>query len=515
MQITFLGHAGFLVETEDCLVLIDAWCNPFGAFDGGWFQLPCNHHLIDYIVKQFSETNKQKLVYVSHEHKDHFDPCTLAQLEEFNFKYILPNFRRTLLHDGIKKITKNDIILCHDEETFVFGSTTIRLYVDDAELNRDSAILIKDAKHSFLDINDCKIHDRLQTIYHDFGKINVFAAQFSGATWHPTCYDYSKSEYEKISNKKIRSKFESVARGIEILQCDVYIPSAGPACFLDPKLLSYNFEPVNIFPREHVLEEFLQKRLKPGFTKVCTMFPGDVLDNHLELISDFNKANYRTNFENYIQTYAKNVNDFFERRNSQNVSQEGILENLKLEFQHKLDRFISHKKIERNLYIGVNEIENSWICIDFTNAKANIVHEIPAENYYMMKASTVDYKRVLDEYMTWEDFSLAFRMRLNREPDIYQVLMQGFLILETDDLEHFCHHISNLENNHERITVEAAGNTYSINRYCPHQGADLKYAWIEEERYLVCPRHRWRFDLQDEGNCEKNSGCIHAIPLSE
>jgi UDP-MurNAc hydroxylase len=515
MNITFLGHAGFLVETNDCLILIDAWCNPFGAFDGGWFQLPCNHHMIDEVLIKFHSSSKQKLVYVSHEHKDHFDPWTLEQLEKYSFTYILPKFRRTLLYDAIKKFTKNEIILCHDEETFQYGNTLIQLYVDDAELNRDSAIFIKDEKHNFLDINDCKIHDRFQTIYKTHGKINIFAAQFSGATWHPTCYDYTLEEYQNISSKKIRSKFESVARGIEILQCDVYIPSAGPACFLDPQLISMNFEPVNIFPREQVIETFLGKRLKHDYTKVNTMYPGDILDENLQLHSTFNKIQYQENFETYIQTYAKNMNDFFERRKKQNTYKESILEELSKVFQAKLEKFISHKKIERNLYIGVNEIENAWICIDFVQAKSSIVYSIPAENYYLLKASTIDFNRVLEGYMTWEDFSLAFRMRLNREPDIYQVLMQGFLILEVDDLEHFCNHISNLENSHERITIEAGGNKYSINRYCPHQGADLKYAWIEEERYLVCPRHRWRFDLNNEGNCERNSGCIHAIAFSE
>ena len=122
---------------------------------------------------------------------------------------------------------------------------------------------------------------------------------------------------------------------------------------------------------------------------------------------------------------------------------------------------------------------------------------------------------MIDKHLTWEDYSLSFRMKLNREPDVYQVLMQGFLILEKNDLNYFCDKILEIENRTERIIVEVGGCKYSIDRYCPHQGADLTYAWIEDDQYLMCPRHRWPFDLKDGGNCKGNSGSIHAICLEE
>jgi UDP-MurNAc hydroxylase len=54
-----------------------------------------------------------------------------------------------------------------------------------------------------------------------------------------------------------------------------------------------------------------------------------------------------------------------------------------------------------------------------------------------------------------------------------------------------------------------------VNRFCPHQGADLTGAWVEDGRYLVCPRHRWHFDLSDEGKCMTNCTSIHARPATE
>jgi UDP-MurNAc hydroxylase len=119
----------------------------------------------------------------------------------------------------------------------------------------------------------------------------------------------------------------------------------------------------------------------------------------------------------------------------------------------------------------------------------------------------------LDGRLTWEDFSLTFRMRLNRQPDVYQTLVQGFLIMEAEDLEAFCRRLLAIESSRERIPVEAGGCRYTVNRYCPHQGGDLSEGWVDDDRFLVCPRHRWRFDLHQGGRAEGNDGTIDAIAL--
>lgn len=514
MQITYLGHAGFIVETNDCVVLMDAWLSPRGAFDSGWFQLPCNHFMIDAVHQVFKHSTKEKLVYVSHEHKDHFCKDTLLQLEPYDFAYVIPQFKRDLLYRHILQFTTKKINLLHDEEKIKIGNTTLEFFLDDNELNRDSAILIQDEARTFLNMNDCKLNDRLPAIKQKVGNIDYFTTQFSGATWHPTCYEYEKAEYERISIRKNRGKFESVAKAIETVEPSIFFPSAGPPCFLDPKLIHYNFQEINIFPREHKIKSFLQKRLDIS-VQLESLYPSDVIDSNGKIIRIKRFNDYTTNFKNYVEQYAESKQELFQNKYSRNVEVESVFNDLQIAFQQKLNAFTAHKTIERNLYITCPELPQQSICINFKDKKAMIEPMVPEQNFYRLDASIFDFKRVLDGCMTWEDFCLTFRMRLFREPDIYQVLMQGFLILEKEDLQRFCEHIYNLENNNERITIEIGGNTYSMHRYCPHQGADLKHAWIEEERYIVCPRHRWRFDVLNEGKCEQNDGCIFAIPLSE
>lgn len=517
MEITFLGHAGFLVETEKSILLIDSWLSPNGAFDGGWFQFPRNHHLAD-LVKQKLFSKKQIYVYVSHEHKDHFDIDFLKSIEKFDFKYIIPIFRRPLLLNKITSFSSKEIILCEDEALIRLNDEEyIKIYIEDSELNRDSAILFSSNSKKFLNLNDCKIHDRLNKIKQTEKEIDVFAVQFSGATWHPTCYDYSEEQYQKISRKKKLSKFEATAIAIENIAPKVYLPSAGPACFLDPDIIHINFEKENIFPRNNQVIEYLNKRLKSCTPQIPDITPGDkiILKKEIEIIESHHQKINDNNFEEYILNYANDYKDFFNtiKKPLDNSVFIKIGENLIDELKEKLSNFKSKNKIERPLYIKFKDHPSQLIKVSFQANSVELVKEKSEENFYSIEVNSYDIKRVLEGFLTWEDFSLTFRMKLNREPDVYQVLMQGFLMLEKEDLNYFCDKILEIENRNERIIVEIRGCKYSIDRYCPHQGADLTHAWQEDDKFLICPRHRWAFDLENGGQCKLNSASLNAIAL--
>jgi len=81
MQITILGHAGFCVETKESIVIIDPWLSKTGAYEASWFQYPKNHHMGDYVQELLSTSPKNKYIYISHEHKDHFDIDFLQSLK--------------------------------------------------------------------------------------------------------------------------------------------------------------------------------------------------------------------------------------------------------------------------------------------------------------------------------------------------------------------------------------------------------------------------------------------------
>jgi UDP-MurNAc hydroxylase len=85
--------------------------------------------------------------------------------------------------------------------------------------------------------------------------------------------------------------------------------------------------------------------------------------------------------------------------------------------------------------------------------------------------------------------------------------------MEPEDMNSFCSNLLEIEQRQKRIIIEAGGTRYSIDRYCPHQGADLSQGWLSEGRFWTCPRHRWNFALDKEGQCMTSKGSIHAICL--
>lgn len=516
MDITFLGHAGFCVETAETILVTDPWLSPVGAFDSAWFQFPRNHRMAPFVEEKLQSEGKDKYIYISHEHKDHFDPAFLRTLTNRDFTIVIPTFRRTALADALRAYECKELRICRDGESIPLKDGYLRLFIDDSEVNRDSALFLRAGGRTFLDFNDCKLYDCLPQMLREEGQIDIFSCQFSGATWHPTCYEYEQQEYDRISRKKKLTKFEAVARAIDTVRPAVYVPSAGPACFLDPMLFHLNLQPVNIFPHSPRLLEYLSRRLPRAQTQ--EMMPGDVLDVSTGALKF--QAEERVTDANRLQVlnaYAADYARYFEERKQRSTHDaKEVLSRLQSELQRKLRFMQLADRIRAPLYVWFSDCVEHCLRVDFVERTVRPqVGHFNGDSYYSISAPSWEIARVLDGHLTWEDFSLTFRMRLSRNPDLYQPLVQGFLIMDAEDLNYFCGKVLALESRKERIMIECNGVRYAIDRYCPHQGADLRHAWLDQQRYVTCPRHRWQFDMLKEGRCLTNSSSINAVSLDE
>lgn len=517
MRLTFLGHAGFLLETPRATIVLDPWLSPHGAFDSSWFQLPQNHHLAEWVREKLSDPSKEHFVYVSHEHRDHFDPVFLASLPTQEITAIVPFFKRSAFRNEMADLEWRRLVLCKDEVEIPFADGLIRLYVSDSTLNRDSAIFVRAVTGSFLDLNDCKIHDRLEAIVKQEGPPTAFSAQFSGAIWHPVRYDYDERTHAIVSKKKMFSKFEAVARAIKTLSPNLYLAAAGPACFLDPDLLHENFRKTSIFPRAPEFFRFLEKRLGNVATRFVEPMPGDAFDLMTGQAYEVQDRLTDENHEAYVRAYAERMEEVLaaRRRNISQLECRKIVDRLEAVLREKLDRLTLRDRITMPLYVQVEEVPDSTLRVDFPAAKIERVDAIPEDGRHSLRARAGDLLPLVDRKITWDEFLLSLRFTMSRRPDVYDPVLHGFLAIEAEDLPAFCDHILAAESRQERMLVQIGTRRYSVHRYCPHQGADLSQAWIEKGRYLVCPRHRWQFDLENEGKCTFNDCSIRAVALPE
>ena len=546
MKLTYLGHAGFCLETDLSILVMDPWLGGQGAFDASWFPFPKNEACAEFVRDRLTIQNKEKFIYISHEHQDHFDATFLASIKQFDFTFILARFDFPIVKNKLIDMgySQEKMVILEDQEQFHLPDALVTLFMIDDELNCDSSILVKTKHASFLNINDCKIHDRLHHISHTYGPITVFTCQFSGASWYPTCYQMSKAIYQQACEKKIADKFFAVLEAIKTVKPLLYLPSAGPPCFLDPNLLHLNFE-LNTYPRAHQLIDYLDHKGE-SVSKWTKILPGDILD--LNTLNFIYKSSEVIDFKPYVLEYAKSYQKLFQERHKANccVNAEQVFSALKpnllrklaalKEINHQVKTFaeptfrgVSAESMdpvdeprgvvsERNcrqplLYWRIAEYPDLMYCLDLANQTIKEVSDIADQNHYVrITAPAWQVNKVLEKQISWPDFALTFRLSIERVPETYDTILHGFLILDAEKIASFCEkHAAHLRKK-ERIIISVGDKKYSILRYCPHQGADLAEGHVEGASW-VCPRHQWSFDLARRGQCNLNQSCIGAIEM--
>jgi UDP-MurNAc hydroxylase len=514
VRITYLGHAGFCVEDDRTVVVMDPWFSNDGAFDAAWFQYPPNRHVAGFVTDRLADASKRRYLYLSHEHADHFDVGFLRSLPDLGCTVIAPCFRRAEFGEKLGELGFADVRQLSHRERVPLEHGFLQLYLDDSELNRDSALLVSMRGKAFFNMNDCKLFDRLDEVRDDAGSIDAFACQFSGATWHPVCYSYDEQRYAAIAKRKVFAKFESVARAIEKLEPKMYLPSAGPPCFLDPELYHRNFEDPTPFPSPEKVEWYLSRRLRRIATEVARIGPGATIEmEDVPRVSQTGSIVDDASRAQVLEAYAAEHRETFRSRDDVSLdAATALLVRLRDAFAGKLEYVSIADQVEVPMYFRLREHAEWAVRVDFPDRTATVVREESQGDFYDLTAPSWQVCRVLDGCLTWEEFALTFRVSIRRNPDVYQPILHAFLLMDAEDLQRWCEMVQTIANGRERISVRSGEHEYSVLRYCPHQGGDLSEGWIESG-CIVCPRHHWRFDLARGGACTTNAASIDAVMI--
>ena len=506
MNLTYIGHAGFLIETDKSIILNDPWVSEGGAFDYSWFQFPRNDYYFDFLINKLNNSQKEIFIYISHEHKDHFDKKFISSLKK-DIKYLIPNFRRKIFENQLNEIVdKKNIHLFNDSETKLFNEINFTIFVDDNESDHDSALLMKYNDKTFLNLNDCHIFDRSSYIKKNFGNIDLYTCQHSGANWHPICYDYPEDRKQKIGRNKSLSKYVSILNSIKELNPKLWVPSAGPPCFLDPELFHFNFEDNNTLTHQEEVINYLQKfkiETKISYLNLHDQFSFEKMSfthRDKDPIYKIDTEKYKKHLIDYQSSYLDKINSLKSQKSNQEY--ENILNKLKENLSKKINSFPKEKDYKIKIIFSFNDFSVKSLIVDFSNLTINYLDKdvILKDKYYYIQCPLWQYESIINGTLTWEDFSACFRMNLSRVPDIYDTLIHGFLYLEAEDIPFLSDYLDKVSLNDETVEITSDNCKYKISKYCPHQGADLSYGWTDENGNWVCPRHRWKFDL-DTGKC--------------
>lgn len=480
VEITYLGHAGFVVEAGGTRILMDPWFHP--AFLRSWFPFPDNRDLLDTVLGQ-----RFDLLYISHTHEDHYDRRLLEMLDK-DVTVLVPKYRSKALERGLRQLGFQDLVLLDHQASHPVTDGIVATMVLDTSHKEDSGLLLDIDGFRFLDLNDCN------TALSDLpGDIDLLAAQFSGAMWYPNCYDYPPQVMRERVESVRGDLLQTLATKVEITGARSYLPSAGPACFLDPDLAAYNDPDATIFPRWEDVEETF--RASSPAVDVVRVGPGSRV--RVGQHGRVERLDARPRLSEDLDAYRERRRDEWEP------------------FADLDDRPVTTAELEA--YFGRLQQFNKRFLGDFTKdvrliagsrhfgvrlGKLAQYFEIEGEEPYDPEYTLLMEPRVLraviDGVTGWEEALLSMRVGLHREPDVFDLTFMSLLRYGI----HPAQTMQMLRERNNTETIERDG--LRMPRFCPHAGEDLTYATVADGR-IECPRHHWVWDVSTGACLEKGN----------
>ena len=506
-ELHFFGHACLRLRTRGGGVITDPWFSRDGAFFRAWFQFPENAPLEEEAFDRVTD------IVVSHNHADHFDPPVLARAlaADANRRLHIAKFATPWFTDRVRRSLPEfvDRIVEHTgwEWFEAIGGLRVRFVPEESPGQIDAAIVITDGERTWVNLNDARLSpDQLGRIRREAGSVDMLALQASGASEYPVNYTYDADDMQRRLIEKRRLKFEHAERIIDDLDPRRVLFFAGPPCFLDPALRHFNERrDDSVFPDQLDIVGHYSGPRPDIVRRTWFALPGERLDDEIlwdrtDLASS-RMTPYREK-ENYVADYARRREDMLAIDDVAPPAED----DLRRHFGSlvTLSSWASRRiggEVEFHVH-GAGQ-ESIWT-VDFSQEKVRPgAAEFPL---YVLHAPAFSVADVVAGHATWDDIFLSLRMtfdeRTKRFVSHLKTLLKYADAKMLDELETY---EAKLRRAADRFEVEHDGRRYSVQRHCPHAGADLSKHGRVEDGAVVCMAHRFVFDLQT-GQCRNADG---------
>jgi UDP-MurNAc hydroxylase len=508
MRVTSVGHAGFFVETAAGSILCDPWVNP--AYFASWFPFPDNSRL------DWDRFGACDFLYISHLHKDHFDPRHLARYVNKDATVLLPEYPVPDLQRALEGLGFHDFFETKDSVKHVIVRSGESLEVMIMSLTTpadgplgDSALCVSDGQTTVFNMNDARPVD-LTPLHENFAAIDIHMLQFSGAIWYPMVYDMPERAKEAFGSQKRQRGMDRCRQYITDIGATWVIPSAGPPCFLDDELRTMNDvygDPSNIFPDQVV---FIEQMERHGNDNGLLMMPGSTADlAGARLVSrshpipdDDVIALFTTAKAEHIQRYADRMQGVIEAEKANWAPHDGIplIGALRAKFEPIMA--LSDQVCDGIGYPVALNLGAETVVLDFPK---RVVREcISGERFrYEFDIDPALVRTVLrDDEPDWSNsIFLSLRFAARRVGGYNEFLYTFFKCLSAERIAYADGWFAESHDDSATTTMDG----WEIQRRCPHLKADLtKFGQIEGGT-LTCDLHGWKWDLVT-GRCLTSKG---------
>ncbi|WUH92558.1 Rieske 2Fe-2S domain-containing protein [Streptomyces sp. NBC_00433] len=512
MRVTGLGHAGLYIESAAGSVLCDPWVNP--AFFGSWFPFPDNTdldwahygHAADYL-------------YISHLHRDHFDPENLRRNVRKGITVLLPAFVTDELERELRAVgftnflrTRSDIPVERDGLRVMITALT---GPGDGPIG-DSALLLDDGTTTLLNQNDA--HPLDIPAIRAFGEVDAHFLQFSGAIWWPMVYQLPDAAKREFAARKRQGQFDRALLYIDAVQAAHVFPTAGPPCFLDEELFDFNGtgrDGESIFTdQQEFLAELAQVRpdvsahlLLPGTVAEPERTACKLTHRHTTEEIDYLFGHKRE----YLRSYARRQQPALAAERASRapaLPREQLLAALKEWWEPLLAR-------ADRICAGVGgavrlDVDDIPIVIDFS---AREVREWNGERcrYTLSTAGDLVATNIARREVDWSNsLLLSLRFSASRIGPYSEFVFVFFKCLSNERIDYVENYYDACDDDGEDFLADG----WRVQRRCPHLRADLSRFGEIKGNELTCTLHGWRYDLTT-GRCLTADGHdIRATPVT-
>jgi len=505
MQITCLGHAGLHIQTSGGTILCDPWKNP--AYFGSWFAFPDNSGL------DWDRYGQVDFLYVSHLHRDHFDPALLSEHVSRQATVLLPDFPVDDLRDELEGLGFTRFIVMPSGEVIQHGG--LRLMAQalvspaDGPLG-DSALAVDDGTAAILNQNDARPADL--DVLRSFGPYDVHLLQYSGAIWWPWTYELSAAAQRSFGAAKRANGLDRALRYVTAVGARHVVPFAGPPCFLDEDLFALNDltgDPANTFPDQMVFLDYLREH---GVEGGQLLTPGAVLTvdhDHGQVrwpAGEQQAMEPFTDKARYLRCYAARAQDrIATARSGWPARRTDVAAELKAWFEPLLE-LAGHIRAGVGGPVLLRVGDDSPVVIDFP---AGQVRRYAGEScrYQFTVARPLIESLIADHQTDWvNSLFLSMRFRARRIGPYNEYLYTFFKCLAADRLMYAEGWYA--EQNHDEEDIQLGD--WMIQRRCPHLRGDLSRFGQTDGTTLTCTMHGWQFDLPT-GRCLATDASTHHL----
>lgn len=512
MQVMLTGHAGLWVTAGDTTVLCDPWFNP--AYFASWFPFPDNAGIDP------ASIGRPTYLYVSHLHRDHFDPTFLAEHVAKDTVVLLPEFPLDEMRRALEGLGFHRFVQTTDGEAVDLDGIRVALCTAttpaDGPLG-DSTIAIDDGEVRLLNQNDCRPPD--VDLLAALGPYDVHLLQYSGAIWYPMTYRLDAEEADRLGRQKRANQMARALRYVTEIGAGHVVPFAGPPAFLDDEVFGLNDldrDPANIFVDQPQFIDYLAER---GVDNAHLMIPGSVATvgaGSFEVVHAVGDGELEAIFadkKGYLEAYQDRRRPQFEAvMDACPTEGPDIVGSLAAWIEPLLagaDRVCAHLGGPIVLDLGATSVVIDPATRTVRRWQGQLGHDAAWEHRFVVEERLV--RSLVDRHVEdWvNELFLSCRFEAERTGGYNGTVFSLFKCLSPERMAYLEASLAPTGRAATRRLTDAEkaaeGETwrcgdYLVQRRCPHLGGDLARFGEHEGGVLTCTLHGWRFELAT-GRC--------------